>query len=487
MAPEPQAPTADSFSFDNVIAEAKALAATDYKPPQSKLPQAYRDLSYDQYRSIWFKPEAAIWAHEPTDFRVDLFHAGFIYQDPVSISLVKNGKATEVQFSTDLFEYGYLDKRPPTEEGMGFAGFRARYPINSPEAYQEFVVFLGASYFRAVGRDQVYGLSARGLAINTAEPSGEEFPAFRAFWLEQPGTGDDTMIVNALLDSQSAAGAYRFAITPGAETVTEVRSELFFRQQTKKVGLAPLTSMFLFNEMNRAGFNDYRRAVHDSDGLQMLTGAGEWVWRPLSNPQELQISAFADHQPNGFGLMQRARAYSDYLDAEAKYQRRPGLWIEPTGEWGDGAIELVEIPTDKEFNDNIVAYWRPNLATEQGSHWAFGYRMRWTSDVLPAPELLHVKANYAGQNLDQNRLLFVIDYATSGDWADMIVEGLEVEASASKGKASNPIIHDSHPSETLRVSFELDPAGADLSELRVLLKRDGKPASETWLYRWTRT
>ena len=481
---QPEDSAAANFSFDQVVAEAKRLASVAYEPPPDTLPSFYEDLSYDQYRTIWFDPKAAIWSDAPTDFRLDLFHPGFLYKHPVSISLVSDGKAVELPFSADLFEYGEPELRPQNTEGMGFAGFRARYPINSPEAHQEFLVFLGASYFRAVARNQVYGLSARGLAIDTGEMSGEEFPAFRRFWIEQPGPGDDTLVINALLDSNSVAGAYRFAVTPGAETTTEVTSELFFRRSSMKVGLAPLTSMFMFGGINRGAFDDYRRAVHDTEGLQMLTGMGEWIWRPLDNPAQLQISGFADVDPRGFGLMQRSRAYEDYLDAEAKYDRRPSLWIEPIGDWGQGSVELVEIPTDTEFNDNIVAYWRPAAEAKEGGHWTFAYRMRWTSDVTPGPEVLYVASSRAGKNLRQERPLFVLDFGSSGE-AAISSDGMELQVSASTGKILNPIFHAGQPTGLLRVSFELDPEGAELSELRLLLTKAGKPASETWLYRWT--
>lgn len=475
------------FGFEQVIAEARKLASMDYEPPADTLPSLYEELTYDQYRTIWFDPKAAIWSAEPTDFRLDLFHAGFIYRHPVSVALVGNGRAMELPYSPKLFEYGDPSLRPQSADGLGFAGFRARYPINSPEAYQEFLVFLGASYFRAVARNQVYGLSARGLAIDTAETSGEEFPSFRRFWIEQPAPGDDTLVVHALLDSNSVTGAYRFAFTPGAETITEVKAELFFRRQVKKVGLAPLTSMFMFGGVNRGAFDDYRRAVHDTEGLQILTGTGEWVWRPLDNPGELQISAFSDHDPRAFGLMQRSRRYEDYLDAEAKYDRRPSLWIEPMGDWGAGTIELVEIPTDTEFNDNIVAYWRPDAEPKEGDHWSFAYRMRWTNDVLPGPEHLYVASSRAGRNFEGERPLFVLDFGAAGDGTAVDSDGVEIQVSSSVGTIHNPVFHAAQPNGLLRVSFELDPEGASLSELRLLLVRAGKPASETWLYRWTST
>jgi glucans biosynthesis protein len=476
------------FDHDWLVREAERLASEPYQSPEPELPEDYADLTYSQYRAIWFDPDAAIWMHEPTRFRLDLFHSGFVYRDPVQISLVEDGQATQIPFSPSLFEYGHLAKPPEHPDQMAFSGFRARTPINTPDAWQEFVVFQGASYFRAVGRNQFYGLSARGLAINTAEPEGEEFPLFRHFWIEKPPPDSSMLVVHALLDSPSTAGAYRFEIIPGAETVMEVEAAIFPREEIEKVGIAPLTSMFMFNGMNSAGFDDYRRAVHDSNGLLMLSGAGEWIWRPLANPGQLQISDFRDKAPRGFGLMQRARRYEDYLDQEAKYERRPSLWIEPNGDWGEGFVELVEIPTDKETNDNIVAYWRPSGPVPAGGPWRFDYRMRWTDGVRPPRELLSVQSSRSGLSFDHERRLFVVDFATSEDAPELPeAKSLNVEVSASKGEVVNAVVHDRQADGTLRVSFELDPGDAELSELRMRLSAGDKPASETWLYRWTAT
>ncbi len=481
------APPAETtpFSFDWLIEETGRLAAADFEPHFGDIPESLGNLTYDDYRKVWFKPEAAIWQNDATQFRIDLFYPGFIYKEPVRIALVENGQAKEIPFSTDLFAYGEGVKPPDDIKGAAFSGFRARYPINAPDAFQEFVVFQGASYFRAVGRGQVYGLSARGLAVNTAGPTGEEFPAFRRFWIEKPPADSDTLVVYALLDSPSLAGAYKFEITPGAETVIAVECVLNMRKAVAKMGVAPLTSMFLFDAMNRNAFDDYRPAVHDSDGLQMLTGKGEWIWRPLANPTELQISGFADQRPRGFGLMQRARRYEDFDDPEAKYERRPSLWIEPIGDWGEGAVELVEIPTESEINDNIVAYWRPGGEVPSGGPWRVAYRMRWTDERLPPPELLYASASASGLSFDGKRRLFAIDFGRSDPAADINADGLSINVSASKGSIANAVIHPVEPGGALRVSFEVDVGSEKLSELRLLLVKDGKPASETWLYRWT--
>ncbi len=257
-------------------------------------------------------------------------------------------------------------------------------------------MFQGASYFRAVAQHLLYGLSARGLAINTAEPSGEEFPAFTHFWIERPAPRASSIVIYALLESASTTGAYRFTVQPGVETVMDVELTLFPRADMHVVGIAPLTSMFLFDETNRGRLDDYRPEVHDSDGLQITSKTGEHIFRQLANPIKLQVSTFTTQPPQGFGLVQRSREQSDFQDFENLYERRPSAWVEPKGDWGAGAVELVEIPSGRESNDNIVAFWRPAQASESGTsgairlspHLAGGARTcprAWAKSWQPAP------------------------------------------------------------------------------------------------------
>ena len=384
------------FSHDWLLEEARRRAAEAFQEPVADLPDGLGEITYDQYRDIRFRPEARIWGEDPTEFKLDLLHRGFIYQDRVAIHIVEGGSAIRIPFSPLMFDYGPLVTAPAADENLDFSGFRVRSPINTPDILDEFAVFQGATYFRAVGRHQIYGISARALTINTAEPQGEEFPAFREFWIERPAPDATVLVVHALLDSPSTTGAYRFVITPGAETTIDVEATIFPREDIGKVGIAPLTSMFMFDATNHGIFDDFRRAVHDSDGLQMLTGAGEWVWRQLANPRELQISTFMDRGPRGFGLIQRARRYEDFDDLEASYERRPSVWIEPHGDWGEGFVELVEIPARAEIHDNIVAYWRPTGPVPAGGPWRFGYRMRWTDRVWPRAGLLTTKSSMMG-------------------------------------------------------------------------------------------
>ena len=248
--------------------------------------------------------------------------------------------------------------------------------MNSEFQFDETLSFLGASYFRALGAGNRYGLSARGLAVNTAISEPEEFPRFSAFWLERPQPGQTQVTFYALLQSESVAGAYKFALTPGQTTVMDVSVELFFRSDVEQLGVAPLTSMYLFGANDQGGFDDYRPRVHDSEALIVNTDQ-ETLYRVLNNPPQLANSYFAAQSPRSFGLVQRHRSFDDYLDAEARYELRPSLMVEPQGDWGDGTIRLIEIPSDLEGNDNIVAFWTYDRGFKAGDHTSFSYRMHW--------------------------------------------------------------------------------------------------------------
>lgn len=469
-----------SVDFGTVLGEAEALAKRPFAEPQVNDPNRYNDLTYEQYRDIRFRRDRALWADKGLNFQVDLFHPGFRFRTPVEIQVVDGGKSEPLVFSPELFEYGPSVTAPADPAGLAFSGFRVRAPINNPGAFDEFAVFQGASYFRAVAKGQRYGLSGRGLAINTGDAEGEEFPHFRKFWLIRPEPGATALVVLALLDSPSTSGAYRFTIRPGSVTSIDVELVLFPRVELPRVGFAPLSSMYLFGPSHRTGHDDYRNAVHDSNGLQILTGVGERVFRPLANPSRLQVSAFLDRGPRGFGLVQRNRSFADFQDLDTRYEMRPSAWVEPIGDWGSGAVVLVEIPAETETNDNIVAYWRPSEPARAGRPYALTYRLLWCDQPPGEVTVARVAGTRGGLSADRRRRLFIVEF----DGLQRDLPEPTVDVGASRGTISNVVARWSS-GNLFRVKFELDPGRETLIELRLLLKRDQVPVSETWLYRWT--
>lgn len=472
------------FTSNDVIEMARHLSEADFVQPTVDLPEPFNKLSYDQYRDIRFKPDQAIWRGAKLDTELQLFPLGWLYKTPVEIWLVENGKANKLTADRRLFALGPLVGESPDNAPFGFSGFRIHAPINRSDYLDEYVVFQGASYLRAVGRGEGYGASARGLAINTARAGGEEFPFFRAFWIEKPTPGRVGVVVHALLDSLSLTGAYRFQITPGEATIMDVEATLFTRKSVSSVGFAPLTSMFLHGPSNLRQFNDVRPAVHDSDGLAVVNGGGERLWRPLINHKTLQISAFVDKDPKGFGLVQRERNFDAYEDLDFYFEHRPTIWVEPKGEWGEGVIELIEIPVEVDIHDNIVVFWRPSKGLEAGAQYDFAYRMTWGEWVPPAWSGAWASATRVGDGKTAGNTLFVIDFVgpAVANLRDMPVCDLNKNA----GQVSNVVVQKNPELSGVRVSFELNPDGADLVELRCALKAGDQLISESWMYRWTK-
>ncbi|KQQ80620.1 glucan biosynthesis protein D [Aureimonas sp. Leaf324] len=500
-APAPAAPAAppptvvdlNAFTYDALSNAMRARAAAPWSEPPRDLPQPIADLDYDSYRRILYRRDQTIWANEPLNFHLQAYFPGFLYKDTTRLFI---GDGTHFQpqvFSGANFEFlAPLD--PSAFQNLqlpGVAGFRLNYPLDRPDLYDELVSFLGASYFRALGMNNRYGLSARGLAINTATAAAEEFPRFTAFYLVKPQPGQETIQIFAELEGPSLAGAYAFNVRPGVETQIDVTARLYFRGEVERLGVAPLTSMYHFGENDHNEREDFRPEVHDSDGLFILRPTGERLWRPLKNPEELALSYFGETSPRMFGLLQRDRDFSHYEDVEAHYELRPSLIIEPMGDWGRGIVQLVEIPTDSEVNDNIVVFWVPEEKPAAGSQFEFRYRMHWGyADQMETHQAV-VGATYAGlggnaadtgtTNLRRFEINFVGGTAQNLPGDAVVVPILEVPDTAR-------LVHSGVsrlPGGGWRLSIELEKLDASPVELRAKLSFNQRIISETWLYQWT--
>lgn len=472
------------FVAEDILNRARDLAAKPYQPA-AQVPLEWRELSYDQYRSIWFDTRNALWRDTDRPAQLEFFAPGLYFPTPIEVHVIGDDRQTSAPVEFDLNAFDRTDMFPevPIDNTLGYSGFRIHGEIETPGIKSEYAVFQGASYFRAIGRGQIYGLSARGLALDTASPDGEEFPDFRAFWVEAPAPGSGEIVVHALLDGPSVTGAYRFQIAHGSTTVMNVEATIFARRELENVGLGAETSMFFFDETNRNRFDDFRPAVHDSDGLLIVNGAGEVLWRPLANPNELQISSFVDDNPKGFGLMQRARNLSDFADLQAHYHRRPGLWVTPGEDWGQGSVTLVEIPTDREIYDNIVAYWRPRQPIPAGGSHSFSYRLDWCEDAPIPMDRARVINSRMGARFGGGRIA-TIDFGPHGQLPEDLSE-LQIHVSANRGETSDGVVQHNPETGGARLAFTFDPGEHRSVELRAQLMRDGQAASEVWLYRWT--
>lgn len=482
------------FSFENVEQAAKDLAAAPFQPPPP-IPEPLKKLDYDTWRKIRFKPDQAFFGKTKSPFELQFFHPGFLYDRTIKLNIIDAGKVEPLVVTKEMFDYSQvkeLKEQLPAE--IGAAGFRVHAAINTAAYLDEFAVFLGASYFRAVAKGQAYGLSARGLAVNTAEPEGEEFPWFREFWIEKPAKGKKELTVYALLDSESLAGAFAFTLIPGSETVMDVTSRLYLRTPIKTLGIAPLTSMFLYGENSPpSGRMDWRPEVHDSDGLLLHFQNGEWLWRPAQNPLTLLASGFEADNVKGFGLFNRDTDFNNYQDIEARYEKRPSLWIEPRGDWGPGKVEMVLIPSDQEIHDNVVAFFSPREQAAPGKPMRFDYRMRWLTAPGGLPQGAMTMATRTSQP-DKNSRLFVVDFI--GDKRAPFKDDAKAEAVVSVGPGATLLEQQCMRNPAtggFRLTFKIGlDGGSTLQnmlpekrgpiELRAFLKFDDKSVSETWSY-----
>jgi glucans biosynthesis protein len=484
------------LTFKDIVAKAQDLSRQPFQDSPSQLPKFLLDLTYDQWRDIRFRTEKSLWRSENLPFEVQFFHPGWYFKRAVTINVIDTVKANRVDtvpFSSDLFHYGMNKFPEDLPANLGFAGFRVHYPLNKKNYKDEFVVFLGASYFRAVAKGQHYGLSGRGLAVNTAAPTGEEFPFFKEFWLDKPYDEAEEIFIYALLDSPSFTGAYKFIIEPGEETVMEVECTLFQRKEVEKVGIAPLTSMFFYGEnTNIRPIDDFRPEVHDSDGLLISTEWGEWIWRPLVNPANLRLSAFQVSSPVGFGLFQRDQKFDHYQDLEAYYENRPSVWITPKGKWGKGHIELIQIPTETEYHDNIVAYWVPAKLPTLGEAINLSYKVTWMDSKSFSLPLGRVVSTYVQKGDKPDMKKFLIDFV--GDKINALPAEAQIQAAIDVRNGARLLeqqVYKNPHTGGWRLGFQIlmEKEGAlDLSkkrdpiQLRAFLREREDVVTETWDY-----
>lgn len=478
----PRAASANGFDYQQVVAAARKLAATPFTPPQP-IPDFLRNVSYDAFRDIRFKTERTLWANEGNRFGIQLLHPGLYFTTSVTINVYGANGVQKIPFSTDWFTYGRNTFKENIPANLGFAGFRVTYPLNHPKQQNHVVVFAGASYFRAVAKKQVFGISGRGLAIDTGLPSGEEFPYFKEFWLEKPSPRARVMKVLALLDSASVTGAYRFDIHPGDQTVTEVSATLFERKRPRLLGIAPLTSMFFYGETRSRPAGNWRPEVHDSDGLLISATTGEWLWRPLMNPDKLLINSFEVDGLRGFGLLQRDRAFAHYEDLETRYDLRPHAWVVPLGDWGKGEVKLVQIPTKSEYNDNIVAFWTPKNLPQAGKPIEFSYRINFTAQEPNGIEWGRTVATRIGEGDEKGNKRVVVDFA--GRNLAALPENAPVQGIVTVGQ-DGKLVQQNVLKNTVtggwRLAFQVNPPKGKPLELRAFLQAGKTTLTETWSY-----
>lgn len=489
--PQVQAPPPPRFGYDDVLRRARELATAPFQPAPP-LPDPLAKLDFDAWRDIRFRPDRALSISSGGNFRLQLFHLGFLYKQPVTVNTIRDGIPTPIPYTASLFDYGRSKFDKPLPVNIGFAGFRLHYPLNDPRIFDEVIAFLGASYYRLLGRGQRYGISARGLAVN-AGTSNEEFPFFREFWIEQSNPGIDRVTIYGLLDGLSATGACRFDLYPGVDSVLDVTMNAFPRRGDVKISVSPLTSMFFIGENDHRLPGDFRPQLHDSNGLLMQSGTGEWIWRPLRNPAQMEVSAFLDKDVRGFGLLQRDRKFDHYQDIELAYELRPSYWVEPKENWGEGRVELIELPTPDEANDNIVVAWVPNDPPDPAKPMTYSYKITATLDMARLSpngrvvDTFQAQARALGSQevAPPGSRRFIIDFA-GGDLAFYQSDAALVELvpTTTSGKILRFSLIPNPHTQGFRAVIDvgLDPGQA--TDLRAFLRSGNRTLTETWTFPW---
>ena len=469
------------FAPENVANLARELAKSSFKAPRANLPEPFGSLNFEQYTSIRRNLGVAIWEDSHSAYALEPLHRGFIFTAPVDINLVEGGQSQRLIYDRSLYDFGKL--QVPADLGdLGFSGVRILSNAGA-DGWKDAAIFQGATFFRSLARGQAYGVSARALSLRTGDAQGEEFPVFRALWIEKPGPAADALVIHALLDSASVTGAFRFTLRAGDATIIDTELTLFARVAVDHLGLGSMSATYLFGPLDRLHSDDVRASVYDVSGLQILTGAGEWIWRPIANRETLQISAFGDKNPRGFGLLQRNRSFDAFGDDDAHWELRPSLWIEPIGDWGEGEVMLLEIPSDSENNDNIIAQWRPKAGLAEGGSVSYAYRQFWSWTPPAHPDLAIAVSSRMGKIGKRRRFIveFVSDLFADPQKAAQVNAAIE----ASPGQIVSVRVFPNKDRHSVRVVFDLDPGSDPYSELRLVLKAATQPVSETWLYRWT--
>jgi glucans biosynthesis protein len=480
-----------AFSFDGLIERARKQAAAPYKEPYRPAPEVVSKIDYATHGKIHWKSAYALYADGPSAYPVTFFHLGQYFQKSVKMHELRSGQAREILYSPDYFDMPADSIARKLPKDAGFAGFRLQESRSRSDwKSQDWLAFLGASYFRAIGAQGQYGLSARGVAVDTTSSTPEEFPDFIEFFIEPAASDHDPVVVYALLDGPSISGAFRFACQRKTGMVMDVDSALFMRKDIAQLGIAPLTSMYWYGEADRGYRIDWRPEVHDSDGLALWTGKGERIFRPLNNPTRVVTSSFSDQNPKGFGLLQRDRNYDHYLDG-VNYDKRPSVWVEPLGDWSDGAVQLVEIPTDDEIHDNIVAFWVGQAKAAAGSSVRYRYRLHWLADEpYPASNVAHVAATRIGRGGEPgkdrptNTTKFVVEFEGKALEALAKSDKPSAEISASRGKVTFLFAEPVGTTKLWRAQFDLTVDGKEPVELRLYLRKGSTPLTETWLYQF---
>lgn len=472
-----------------------------YAGTDRQLPESLQQLDYDGYRRIVYQRSEAIDLHCVPDTYLELFHRGYLFKDRVKVNLkFADEPVQRLLYDPKLFRF-HEPAPVGLTDGLDFAGLRLIYPLHGqikpqkPEdqlAYlqslNEIVSFIGASYFRAVDKGGAYGSSARGLAVNTGFfDRAEEFPVFTQFWVIVPSPADrNPLTLWALMQSPCINGFYQFKILPDSNNTTvEVSARLFPHKPIEKLGIAPLTSMFLYGE---SGANDdvhvnHRPEVHDADGLLVYSRTGEWLWHPLTNPQAHRVTRFSADEVQGYGLMQRDKNVKHYNDHETNQHLRPSIWVKPhnNANWGNGSIELLELASNGEGMDNIGAYWIPQQPVQPGEELAYHYALIFTHQQLFQHAPYQVSSTVSDIK-PNGKMPFTVTFRPTALHKADTSKTPQATITAEHGNIEHVMVDRDTRDGKVTVRFTVHPTDQAPVNIRGFLHQGMDAVSETWSY-----
>ncbi len=469
------------FSREIVVSAARELAKQPFSAPATNLPDPFSGLSLEQYSGIKPKPETAIWADQNYGFVVEPLHRGYLYDAPVLVYTVVNEAILGIAYDQNRFNFGKLNV-PANLPDIAYSGIKIS--VVQDGAKREAAIFQGGTFYRSQAVGQTSGAMARAVSLKTGDPRGEEISQFRAFWIEQPNIGQP-LVVHAIADSDSLVAAFRFTIRAQDTVIIDAEATFIARTVIDNIGFGGAQAMHFFSSASpRRMDGDYRASVHEANGLQIQRGNNEWLWRPLGNPSQLQVSSFVDENIKGFGLVQRDRNFQTYNDDNLHYELKPTLWTEPLGEWGQGGVQLIEIPTEADVNQNIVTFWRPKAPLNPGQELSLAYRQFWGWNVPEPPNVAIVTSTRIGR-LGAKKRRFLVEFFGNQFNPEQKSDDFKVVLTNSLGSVVGQRFVYDPDHKIARVIFDLDVANETLIELRLLLELNSAAQTETWLYRWT--
>jgi glucans biosynthesis protein len=214
------------------------------------------------------------------------------------------------------------------------------------------------------------------------------------------------------------------------------------------------------------------------------------MWRPLLNPGTLEMDYFSTQNIRGFGLLQRDAKFANYEDLGTRYEKRPNAWVDVQGEWGQGNVVFIQLPTADETNDNIVAFWTPKAPVTPKTPLKLVYNVSFgNAEIAQNPMGTVVNTfigdgNRIGGGKAPNAYRVIVDF-TGGPLSKLSsnapIKGQVTELAG--GEILEHFVEYHEQIKGWRLSILAKPAPQHQLHLRAFLSTERTALTETWTYR----